>query len=154
MTKHQIFVAKLAFVAAACLLATACGDDSTGTVGNNSTDTGWDVGPQDDSGTPDSATEDSGTEDSGTPDAESDADAAGDVLDAFGLTCGTPALAVVTTAPRIGSNGGSQVIADCPERQVPVGVTASVTNGFWDGALSEFILRCGALEITNDMNGG
>ena len=79
----------------------------------------------------------------------------GDVLDRFGLTCGTPTLQTTTTAPAGGGTGGTVALHDCPAGQVPVSLTASVANAAdFTGELTQVSVQCATVVVTSDGNGG
>ncbi|MCA9612750.1 MAG: hypothetical protein KC586_08360 [Myxococcales bacterium] len=77
----------------------------------------------------------------------------GDVVDGFGLRCGTPQLDVVTTAPLVGNPGGGINRDDCPGG-VPIGVTGTVASGFYSQAITRYTTQCGRIDVTADASGG
>lgn len=71
----------------------------------------------------------------------------GDVLEAVGLRCGLATLSGFVTSAPAWSGTGNDLNQDCPPGQVPVGVTASVTSGFYSQNISQWSMQCGTLSI-------
>lgn len=78
---------------------------------------------------------------------------AGEVLNGYGLRCGTPTMRLVTTIPRVASPGGTAYEDDCPEGQVPIGIEARVATGFYSGTLANLVTQCGTVAVTRNSTG-